>query len=36
MTIPSSAVTSAPLRDAVPQPAPAASGRAGAARDTTS
>lgn len=35
MTIPSNAATAAPWRDAVPQPAPAASGRAGAARDTT-
>jgi flagellar protein FlaG len=34
MTIPSNAVTAAPWRDAVP-PSPAASGRAGAARDTT-
>jgi flagellar protein FlaG len=35
MTIPSSAVTAAPWRDAVPS-APAPSGRAGASRDTTS
>jgi flagellar protein FlaG len=35
MTIPSSAVTAAPWRDAVPQPAPAVSGRAGAAPGAT-
>lgn len=35
MTIPSSAVTAAPWRDAVP-PAPVPSGRAGAPRDTAS
>jgi len=36
MTIPSSAVTTAPWRDAVPpSPAPTPSGRAAASRDTT-